>query len=266
VPQSAAASVKEGMNLWKSTGLLSKHLVLGFSVWLVGVQLASPGHRPTVTSGVFAGNWSDSCPCNVPCPCWKHKKSNAERCVNVQAYIFNWDSAKPKAFILVGVPASPHLAPSDYILYVDSSIPDSLVTATLPFFASQYGIFESNVRKAIVKITTSRRNQTITIPSILSYRIESGRNTPVDSSVSEFLYPWLSQPEQWVSKSIAYRGPDGESIGYHNTNALSAKFDVTLSSALKTPSVPLACASRPVAQEANSSVRGAPGSRPVFGR
>src|SRR5882724_8849943 len=106
-----------------------------------------------LSSETVSGVWSDSCPCRVPCPCWKTGKASANKCVNVQVYqAHSFGLQKENTlFVLVGVPKHPYGAPEDYSLYVDPHVTKDNLDQLKDLLASFYEIEIDKASKPAMK-------------------------------------------------------------------------------------------------------------------
>lgn len=65
---------------------------------------------------IVEGSWTDVCPCDIPCTCWKTYKSTTDRCVNF--HIFRVDRGAYESadlagaiFIVMSIPSTPYESP-----------------------------------------------------------------------------------------------------------------------------------------------------------
>lgn len=129
------------------------------------------------------GLWSDACPCQIPCPCWKSGKANASLCVNVQLYaisqaVLNGVATRDLQFVLVAMPTGPHGISIPRRAYVDSGVPGEKVRTMTKLIEMMYGVSVQVIRRK-VHISTSSEKHEVTIPGVLTYKSKAsqrGRN------------------------------------------------------------------------------------------
>lgn len=173
----------------------------------------------------LSGTWSDACSCSIPCPCWQTGRANVRHCLNVQ--VFHPDtsgSSNGKAvFVLIGS-SEGYWAPSRYTLYLDDSTDPMFARKVGAVFKKYYGADLATSRGVAIRMEITPRTQRVDIPGILRYRIESHPNIDISDSVSNYLYNWLFEPEQWRTTSLRYRSETGQVIEYKGTSSLVARF------------------------------------------
>lgn len=92
---------------------------------------------------IVEGSWTDVCPCDIPCTCWKTYKSTTDRCVNF--HIFRVDRGAYESadlagaiFIVMSIPSTPYESPDPAILYVDKSLSPKKIMAIRRLVANYY--------------------------------------------------------------------------------------------------------------------------------
>jgi|HubBroStandDraft_1064217.scaffolds.fasta_scaffold71271_1 hypothetical protein len=200
--------------------MYKKALVVILLITLLALQ-GSAGQKAPL------GTWSDACPCKIPCPCWRTQRANVPRCLNVQLYAPSVAMEKAKqnvVFVLVGSPTTQYGSPSNFSLYVDKGMPTSTLEFMRGFFADNYGIAPHTEKIVSINASLSRDSESVEIPDLLAYKV-SASSQMLDVNVEKYLYPWLTNPRQWVSSSVTYKS-NGKTEEYEGTNSLSANFDL----------------------------------------
>lgn len=181
----------------------------------------------------IAGEWSDACPCRIPCPCWKTSRSQVRRCVNVQVFHIEHGQYQGIDFagatlVLVNTPETDFDSPGSRILYVAQEYDKADGARALSRLFSD--IFKLPPRRGIrfVRMNTiiTYGRQVVAIPNVLTYVVSQsdGLSRP-DDTVRDDLYSWLEEPKQWRTQKVSYLP---EKTQYQRTNALYGRFRVSV--------------------------------------
>jgi Protein of unknown function (DUF1326) len=107
----------------------------------------------------ISGEWSDACPCGIPCHCWKHGISSARRCVNfhvfrVESGLFKGVDLTGTVFVLLNVPRTPGEAPSANTLIVDANSKKSALIES--GFQQMFGFAPPNIVRAQIRYSKTK--------------------------------------------------------------------------------------------------------------
>jgi hypothetical protein len=208
------------------TRILLCALAAGFLAPLQSIN-GSPV-RPEGIKEEISGNWSDACPCSVPCPCWRTGRANGPHCWNVQVFQLEKPLTRRETLILVGS-SEGYWAPSQYILYTDKTADDSGIRKLSGFFEANYGVDVRASRRAEIRDESSRGQLRIEIPGILKYYIEPSPATPLSGTVRDYLYSLVAKPAQWKTRLVKYQSRESEStIEYKRTSSLIGELHLDL--------------------------------------
>lgn len=191
----------------------------------VSLQIAAI-YRSNAQPAYVAGRWSDACPCDVPCPCWRTSRASARVCLNVHVFHIRTDESSASniarlGFVLLMKPKAAYGAPSPSTLYIDSVVPMQQVVEVENLVRQTFGDLQT-VRLPI-RFSENHLIQSVEIPGVLDYKVRRGREAPT-GDVANYLYSWLSKPVQGVALDVRYQEPGREAIHYSGTNSISAEF------------------------------------------
>jgi len=196
------------------------------AICLVQVLQTHPPHLQNARAGFIVGQWSDACPCKIPCPCWRTRRSSSPNCVNVHVFRITDDESAGtnlagSVFVLLQIPRSAYAAPSPETLFLDRLTPADKSVAIETLIRSYFGAVKT-VRVPL-RFSENEHGQSVQIPGVLTYRVRPLREPPLQT-VADYLYPWLSDPIQGVAVEVTYRVPGHKTIRYSETNSIFAQF------------------------------------------
>lgn len=175
----------------------------------------------------ISGSWSDACPCPVPCPCWRTLHSSSQECVNLQ--VFHVESGRVgkrnlagAVFILVNLPLSQHSAPRASRLIIDSSLDNDTALA----IQNMLGRFFSSaqVLRKPISFESTNSGQHALITDLIEYQVDFSSRIPISTDVADYLYPWLSDPQQGKTTKVVYNAQPSAVVKYSGTNSILARF------------------------------------------
>jgi len=134
-------------------------------------------------------------------------------------------SSTDALFVVVGVPSIPYGSPSLYSLFTDSRMSKTDADSMRDFFEDNYGIPAGTGKVVELRATLRPHSQEVEIPGVLTYQAHLLSNH-VDENVRHYLYPWLGEPEQWITRVVRYKQAGDRTIQYRHTNSLLATFDL----------------------------------------
>ena len=178
----------------------------------------------------ISGTWSDACPCNIPCPCWKRHESSARMCVKFHVFrirngSYDGVDLSGSVFVLMNSPKGLRQAPVADTLFVDTD--DARKAAAIENSLKRLFAFTPpKVLRTSIQYYESGKKQRVSIPGLLSYNVSFERERRLSDDVSENLYNWLSNARQGSVESVVYSSAVGEIVKYANTNAISAEFRI----------------------------------------
>lgn len=181
-------------------------------------------------SDYISGTWSDACPCNIPCPCWKRHESSAQMCVNfhvfkIQSGSYEGADLSGSVFVLLNLPKAPRQVPVPDALFVATD--DGRKAAAIEDgLRHLFGFTAPTVSRTSIQYFDSGKKQRVSIPGLLSYEVSFERKQRLSDDVSDNLYSWLSNAKQGSVKLVVYSPATGEKVKYAHTNAISAEFRI----------------------------------------
>jgi hypothetical protein len=126
-------------------------------------------------------------------------------------------------FIVVNVPIKNGDAPTPSLLWIDDKVTMKQSDALRLFVNKYYG--ELPVQKVNIQLSTQADRQLVGVPGLLSIKMDFSHRNDINTSVSDYLSPWLSNPTQGIAEQVTYSG-DRKAEAYSGTNALKAKFQL----------------------------------------
>jgi len=126
-------------------------------------------------------------------------------------------------FVLLNLPTDDYAAPKASVLYVESNA-GPRKTASIESLVKRY-FGPVSVSRAVLSFSGHGAHQRLDVPGLLEYEIVSLRASPADE-VKDFLYPWLHDVRQGVTRQVNYTTRDGGKIHYSRTNALVGRFRI----------------------------------------
>lgn len=112
-----------------------------------------------------------------------------------------------------------------YSLFTDSRMSKTDADSMRDFFEENYGIAAGTGKIVHLKASLRPHSQEVEIPGILTYQSHL-LSHKVDENVQGYLYPWLGEPEQWITRVARYKQTGSKTIQYSHTNSLLATFDL----------------------------------------
>lgn len=180
----------------------------------------------------IGGRWSDACPCEIPCPCWKIGQSKIKTCLNIQVYwiesgVLRNEKVGETLFVVVSRPVRDYLAPSPMIIYVGERASQEVTNAFSSLLRKLHGDpFTLRTERVQIHYKLQNDEHQITIPGVLDYKIHAtheNRALTLSNEVRAHMYSWLSEPRQGITRRVKYEGMDGP-VSFTGTNALFARF------------------------------------------
>lgn len=196
----------------------------------VGVPQGAAG-TPQSNSSYLKGEWSDACPCKVPCPCWKTGQSSVEKCTNFHLYLipegrYAGKTLRNTAFVVVNVSHVSRGRPLPTVSYIELGASPVERTAVSAFLREVYPGAHIPLHRKSIKFKSTATKHLATISGLLTYEVafpNAGSSKKPVESVSSYLYPWLSEPQQGETTRVAFQG-NRSNVKYSGTNALRARF------------------------------------------
>jgi len=212
-----------GSRHWRWIARTGRFLLLG-----AAAGLWSSGSDAAEMSTAVTGQWSDACPCRMPCPCWRSARANVDRCTNVHVIsldggTYRGAGMQGAVFVLVAESAEIGSAPTPRKLYVEKRETSARVRSIEALARRLYGDGWST--EAVDMSAQFRwKEQEVEIPDVLLFRVVSPEPPlRLERVVRDYLYPWLYDAEQWVAERVEYSSGDGGRERFSGTNAVRAR-------------------------------------------
>lgn len=173
------------------------------------------------------GLWTDACPCPIPCTCWRTKRAGTKQCLNVQVFFLSQGAHRgrelqPMAIVLINISGRDFGSPVPLIAYVDNSIDDEGLDFATALLAARGLMPSAGVHRKKLTSRVTKDSITVGVGDILDYKIATTTHSAPERNVKDHLYPWLTEPEQWVAEGVRLHLAEIDA-SYRGTNALAAR-------------------------------------------
>jgi hypothetical protein len=209
--------------------LFPKAVLCGIIIFSIGESFSTMSQTADLK-----GEWSDACPCSIPCPCWRSSKSNVRHCVNIQLFhihhgAYNGIDFDNSVFVLMNTPEGDFESPSPYLLYAPMKYQRNNITTLAQLFRERFKLSPRlGIRFVRIDADINATRHRVSIPQVLTYDVyaEGGLSSRLDNTVGPYLYPWLHATKQWRVQVVMYLP---NKVEYQATNALYGQFNIASS-------------------------------------